>query len=69
MDPHTRTERYGKHDLTVRAYEVRRGVFRWNYLVDGTIEGHSSVKAACPTAEMALQRAMNAAKLRADELG
>ncbi|MES2957393.1 MAG: hypothetical protein V4792_04345 [Pseudomonadota bacterium] len=54
--------------LEVSAYEVRRGAWTWVYLIDAKVAGRSRTDATLPEAQMALQRAVLAARLRADAM-
>jgi hypothetical protein len=69
VESKNRTETYRGHELAVSAFEQRRGVWTWTYVIDGTDQGFSAVGATLPTAEAALRRGMLAARARADELG
>jgi hypothetical protein len=69
METRDREETYRGHRLSVTAYEERPGWWSWTYLVDRDVVGKSARAAMLRDPDAALQRALAAAKVRADEMG
>ena len=69
MNEEHQAETYRSHKLEVTAYELRRGVWAWGYLIDDKVEGRNRPGTELPDAQAALRRGVLAARARSDELG
>ena len=69
MSEENQEETYRGHRLEVTAYELRRGLWAWGYLIDGKVDGRNRPGTELPDAQAALRRGVLAARARSDELG
>jgi hypothetical protein len=69
MEQRRLDETYQGRELSIMAFEVRRGWWSWSYLIDGKNQGSSTAKSVLSSADAALARGLAAAKARVGELG
>ena len=71
MDPDRRDHRRNlpRPSVERRGAARRRARWDWWYVIDGKHNGHCATHAKLPDPEAAMRRAIQAARLRADELG